>query len=147
MNTSTISYLDAKSEDMIAITDLINSVHGDDRNLDHRQFIVAKDLEKIVGCIRTIQVESDCKEMASLVVLPEYRKQGIGSTLVDLILKKDLSRPLYLVCHREKIPLYTPHAFHEVGVQKIPETLQRDFIEMKQHKGDDIVVMQTGQEK
>src|SRR3989338_5951462 len=71
-------YRDAKADDMEEIKKLIANVHGDDRKLEHSQLIVACSGNKIVGCIRTVQAEEDCKEIASLVVDPKYRGGGVG---------------------------------------------------------------------
>ena len=75
MDNSNINYRDGLQNEMPIINALIKSVKGDDGELNPSQFIVASDNNEIIGCIRTVQAESDCKELASLVVLPKYRKK------------------------------------------------------------------------
>jgi N-acetylglutamate synthase-like GNAT family acetyltransferase len=104
------------------------------------QFIVAVGQDTIIGCIRTVQVESDCKEMASLVVDPNYRNQGIGSKLIQKVLEKDDERPLYLICDKKRTFLYQNHGFTLIPVKNIPKTLKRDVIKIRDNDPN-IVVM------
>lgn len=142
MVTPEISYRSATPQDMPSIISLVKSVRGDERRLDWRQFIIACDDTKVVGCIRTVQAEPDCKELASLVVMPEYRNKSIGTALVTKMLNKNTSRPLYLVCFRNKMGFYKKHDFQEANVRSIPKTLQRDFKRMTEDKGLALAVME-----
>jgi N-acetylglutamate synthase-like GNAT family acetyltransferase len=126
---------------MNTILDLIMLVKGDDRKLEPSQFLVACNNDQVVGCIRTVQAESDCKELASLVVLPQHRNKGLGSNLVQKILDKDKFRPLYLVCFRRTANFYIPHSFQLEEITNLPPTLKRDFTRMTEKKGLDLVAM------
>ena len=134
-------YRDAKADDMEEIKKLIANVHGDDRKLEHSQLIVACSGNKIVGCIRTVQAEEDCKEIASLVVDPKYRGGGVGSQLLQRILKKDSSRPLYLICTKDKQSFYERNGLMQAQVHVLPATLARDYKTMQKDNSDTIVMI------
>lgn len=140
MIKSTIKYRKANSKDMPLILKLINDYSGDDRKLNPDQFILACTEKIIVGCVRTVQAESDCKELASLAVLPEYRNSGIGTTLIKEILQADTSRPLYLICNKDKSGFYKKHNFKTTHINALPQTLKRDFKNMKKSDSNLIVM-------
>ncbi|MBI4066503.1 GNAT family N-acetyltransferase, partial [Candidatus Gottesmanbacteria bacterium] len=110
------------------------------RNLDASQFIVACDGKKTAGCIRTVQIELDCRELASLVVLPDHRKEGIGTELIRRLFIRDRTRPIHLICYREKIPFYEKHHFQRINSIDAPVTLRRDYKRMTE-KGLNLAIM------
>ena len=98
-----IIYTTAQNSDLDSIMTLLKSERGDLTELKLNQFIIAKDNENVIGCVRTKDLTSDCIELASLAVSPEYRGQGIGIRLVNEILEKDYRRPIYLLCMKDNI--------------------------------------------
>ena len=83
----------------------------------------------VVGFGQIRPLTPDYAELASLYVLPEYRKQGIGTALVKELLKcYDAEKQEAVVCLltlRPTIPFYTPHGFRVV--ENIPEPLKFEF--------------------
>ncbi len=67
------------------------------------EFIIAQMNNKIVGC--ACLDLGDVVELRSIAVLPSYRNKGVGSKLVDAILKRaqDLTKLVYL---RTSSPLF-----------------------------------------
>ncbi len=68
----------------------------DDRSLDHSQFLVALQNNKLVGFGR-IREHVDCSELCSLGVIEPERNKGVGTALTKALIKK-AKQPLYLVC-------------------------------------------------
>lgn len=99
-------------------------------SISQQTLLVALDKdEKLVGFGQIRPLTSDYAELASLFVLTEYRKQGIGTALVEELLKQyDAEKQQAVVCLmtlRPTIPFYTPHGFKVV--ENIPEPLQFEF--------------------
>lgn len=130
----------AKAKDSFNILKLVKSVSGDEREFDFKQFVIASKDDKLIGCIRTVQAEKDCKEMASLVVSPNYRRKGIGTELIKRILRKDDHRPLYLICKSDKSDIYKKNDFRTCNTSLLPSTLKRDYLSMLKEDKDFIVM-------
>jgi len=106
-----ISILPAITEDLLEIESLLKSVWGDNSNISFDQLIVAKDDIKLVGCVRIKKLSDYCLELASLAVEEEYRGKRIGSKLIEEILKKEKSRPIYLLCFADRKNFYINSGF------------------------------------
>lgn len=100
---------------------------GDRRDISVNQFMLAKDGDRLIGCIRIKELAKDCLELASLVVMPEYRKQGIGSQLVKTILSKEKRRPIYLLCSTQQQGFYERNGFELMGVDILPEFFKNEY--------------------
>jgi N-acetylglutamate synthase-like GNAT family acetyltransferase len=74
----------------------ISQFELDDRSLDHTQFLVAVQNNKVLGFGR-IREHKDCSELCSLGVIEPERNKGIGRALTKALIKK-AKQPLYLVC-------------------------------------------------
>lgn len=139
-----VSFSDATEADLPQIKDLIDSVKGDSNNLKAEEFIVAHDGGKIIGCVRTINVDLNFHRMESLAVLSEYRGQGIGGELVKKIITKDKIRPIYLICFAEREKFYNINNFQKINPDDLPEVLQKDYLRIKSNYTDpeiDIIAM------
>ncbi len=121
-----IKYRKAKIEDVPFILDILNSVSGNVKDINSNQFLIAQDENKIIGCVR-IQNIDGYFELASLAVLPDYRKRGIGNILVTKIIKENTKRPLYLFCNIKNEGFYKKLGFKRTEVKNIPEVLKKDY--------------------
>jgi len=65
---------EATKKDLPLIMKLVRSERGDGRKVLYNQFLITKDKNEIIGCIRIKELK-DCLELGSLVVLPEFRKR------------------------------------------------------------------------
>lgn len=135
-----ITFRNAKVKDTAGILQLVRSVSGDERGFDYKQFVVAFKDDILVGCARTVQIEKDCKELASLAVSPAFRRNGIGTKLIKRVLEKDDYRPLYLICENNKSGFYNKHQFNTCNSSILPSTLKRDYLEMLK-EGENLVAM------
>jgi len=121
-----IKYRKAKIEDVPFILDILNSVSGDIKNIDSNQFLIAQDKNKIIGCVRIQNIDGHFK-LASLAVLPNYRRMGIGSALITKILDVNIKRPVYLFCNIKNESFYKKLGFKRIEIKNIPETLKKDY--------------------
>lgn len=122
-----ISISNAKSSDLSVIESLLKSVWGDTNNISCEQFVVAKDNNKLIGCVRIKRLDRDCLELASLAVLEEYRGKGIGNKLVKEILKKGKKRPVYLLCFLDRKNFYTNSGFSIIDSNSLPNILKNEY--------------------
>ncbi|MDP2808395.1 MAG: GNAT family N-acetyltransferase [bacterium] len=80
------------------------------KNSDHVVLAVDARTNKVIGFITAISDGVLCAYIPLLEVLPEYRKQGIGSELVKRMLKK--LKGLYMIdllCDKSVQPFYLRH--------------------------------------
>ncbi len=117
----------ATKKDLSSIIRLIRSERADGRKVSYGQFLVAKDKNEIIGCVRIKELK-DCLELGTLVVLPKYRNKSIGSKLVKSILAKDKRRPIYLLCFTEMASFYSKAGFVKISVNSIPETFRDEYL-------------------
>jgi len=118
-----IVYRQADSVDEKEIRKMMGEFRSDKSLFDINKFIVAKINNKLVGCVRIKELTNDCFELASLAVDNEYRHQGIGGKLIEILLLKESVRPIYLLTSKDKELFY--NKFHFVIIE--PEKLVVDF--------------------
>jgi amino-acid N-acetyltransferase len=84
--------------DLKDIKTILSFYYLDTENVEKNlsEFIVAQTNNKILGC--ACLDLGDVVELRSIAILPSYRKRGVGSKLVDAILKRaqDLTDTVYL---------------------------------------------------
>jgi len=104
----------ATQADFPAIRRLIHEVQINPMGLDWRRFSMAVDAnDRLVGCGQVKQHQDGSLELASIAVLPEWRKQGVARAII-LHLLETHPRPLYLTCRGRLGPFYEKFGFQEV---------------------------------
>ena len=104
----------AVQADFPAIRRLIYAVQINPMGLDWRRFIIAVDSDdRLVGCGQVKRHKDGSLELASIAVLPEWRKQGVARAII-LHLLEIQPRPLYLTCRGRLGPFYEKFGFQEV---------------------------------
>ena len=78
---------------------------------------------KIVG-IGQIKHHRGCQELGSLVVLPEYRRQGIAAQLIEA-LEARAERPLYLMCLQTMEAYYARFGYRSISFGEMPTYFKR----------------------
>lgn len=107
-----ISISPCSESDFPIVKKFIADFSLDDTDLRTEQFLVAKNNEEIIGFVR-YKKYSNCGELCSLGVVENYRLKGVGSKLVEAILKKHQA-PLYIV-------VIIPEFFTRFGFQEVTE--------------------------
>lgn len=86
---------DCHPSDFLKVKTLIAEMCLDDNDLRSGQFMTAKQNEKVLGFGR-IRNYGGCRELCSLGVTEPNRMKGIGSALVQALMKNE-RLPLYIV--------------------------------------------------
>ncbi|KKQ81493.1 MAG: GCN5-related N-acetyltransferase [Parcubacteria group bacterium GW2011_GWF2_38_76] len=115
----------AQECDRLEILGILKKYKGDQKDIDIESFRIVKIDKRIVGCIR-IKKLKDCFELASLVVLPEYSGQGIGSKLIQEMLKTNDS-DIYLLCSSENKDFYCKNMFYPIDPSALPVSLKEEY--------------------
>jgi N-acetylglutamate synthase-like GNAT family acetyltransferase len=103
----------ATSEDHRAIRVLVFHARINPLGLDWRRFLVAEEKDRnIIGCGQVRVYRNGSRELASIVVQEEWRRQGVASRLISS-LKKQHGPPLWLTCRPDLIPFYEKNGFVE----------------------------------
>jgi N-acetylglutamate synthase-like GNAT family acetyltransferase len=137
MDKHPIRVVPASKSDLPAIEKLAKSLDLDCEDLSWDQFWVAKVNEKIAG-IGRLRVYPECTEIATVGVLPEEQKKGIGERIVRELISRAPAE-VFVTC-------VIPDFFNKMGFQLVkqyPAVLQKkvDFCKSYDFKDDEIFVM------
>jgi len=123
-----IDYQIGEEKDFDVVMKLLTEIGGDrSPDMPIKDFIVAKDGNKLVGCARIKKFPDGCLELASLAVDSDYRRMGIGKVLVAKILEREPSRPIYLMCSIEKEPFYELNGFEKIEAKDLSASLKEEY--------------------
>ena len=116
----------AINEDFPAIRALIHAVHINPTGLDWRRFLVAVTPEnELLGCGQ-IKLHGDgSRELASIAVREQARGQGVARKVIEELLVREPTRPLYLMCRARLRHLYVKFGFHTIGFDEMPPYFRR----------------------
>ncbi|HEY3288692.1 MAG TPA: GNAT family N-acetyltransferase [Anaerolineae bacterium] len=96
-------------------------------NLHWQNFKVAEDDGVIIGVGQLRPHTDGSRELASLVVLPAYRRHGIGSQLMAALMTARLP-PIYLFCEHELETYYIRFGYQMIeNPETLPPSLARLF--------------------
>lgn len=136
----------ATCEDASAIKSLVRSARINPTGLDWRRFVVAVSPEReIIGCGQIKPHRDGSHELASLVVKPEWRNQGIGGIIMEH-LSASHEGPLYLMCRSSLGPFYEKFGFGAIQPPDMPKYFRRitkltKVIERLRAEGESLLVM------
>ena len=117
-STNIISIRPAIAADQATITSIVRKVGINRSGLDWQRFLVAETDGQIVG-IGQIKPHPECRELASIGMLPEWQRQGIASRIIRELLAKE-SGPLYLMCLHHNEPFYLRFGFRRIKTNDMP---------------------------
>ena len=84
-----------------------------DMNVGLLVFYGAFQGDKMLGIVG---FEPYCSRISYLYVLPEYQRKGIGSKLLDVIIRGIMDTPsVILRAHRDAVPMYEKYGFKKNG--------------------------------
>ena len=110
----TITYRAAQANDEAAIKALIRAVNINPMGLKWRRFLVAvAENGDLVGCGQIKLHRGGSRELASIAVQKEWRRQGVAGTLIQQLLANE-STPVWLTCMNKLVPFYEQFGFVEV---------------------------------
>ena len=116
----------AGEADQATITAMVHAARINPRNLHWQRFMVAEIQGQIVG-IRQVKIHKNgTREVASGVVLPEYRRQGISAQLMETLLAGEPG-VLYLMCEEKRSPYYQRFGFQPVQPAELPADFRREY--------------------
>lgn len=110
----------ATAEDQETIRTLIRQVHINPMALHWRNFTLAVDSKgEMIGCGQIKTHGDGSKELASIAVVPTWRKQGVARAIIETLVAAhrngpDHALPLYLTCRAELGGFYQRFQFQVV---------------------------------
>lgn len=111
---STYQLQPATSAQQAEIKHLVQAAQINPLGLDWRRFVVAMDeTGAVIGCGQLKPHDDDSLELASIVVAPGWRGQGVARAVIEHLLA-DSRRPLWLTCMSVLVPFYARFGFYEV---------------------------------
>lgn len=116
----------ATAKDKWAIRSLVLGAALDPTQVSWQQFWVIESDGRLVACGQ-LRSFSGAQELGSLVVLPAWRGQGLGTYLVEHLIKQ-ATQPLYLECLGKKLArFYSRFGFVPVSWGELPRSLKIKF--------------------
>lgn len=116
----------ATANDIWAIRSLVLGAALDPTQVSWQQFWVIESDGRLVACGQ-LRSFSGAQELGSLVVLPAWRGQGLGTYLVEHLIKQ-ATQPLYLECLGRRLArFYSRFGFVPVSWGELPRSLKIKF--------------------
>jgi amino-acid N-acetyltransferase len=128
------------------IRDLVWDAHLNPTGLDWRRFVVGVNARGVVIACAQIKPHRDgSQELASLVVSPEYRGNGIARKLMEHLIRHHTG-DLYLMCRASLGGFYRKFGFSAVDVEEMPPYFQRisrlaALAELLRKEGETLLIM------
>ncbi|NMG09519.1 GNAT family N-acetyltransferase [Brasilonema sp. UFV-L1] len=116
----------ATSEDIWSIRLLVLRAKLDPTQIRWQQFWVIECDGRLVACGQ-LRNFSGAQELGSLVVLPAWRGQGLGTILTQHLIIQ-ATQPLYLECLGQRLAqFYSRFGFVVISFEDLPPSLKRKF--------------------
>lgn len=123
---TSITIRPAVEADQTTIKSMVRAAHINPRNLDWARFLVAEEGGRLVG-VRQVKIHKHgTREVASGVVHPEYRRQGISAKLMHALLARERG-PLYLMCDEKWARYYERFGFQHVESSELPSEFRKEY--------------------
>ena len=115
----------ASASDFPAVRSLIYQVGINPTGLHWPRFVVAIDESgRVIGCGQVKPHGDGSQELASIAVLPEWRKRRVASTIIEYLLETH-PRPLYLTCRASLEAFYERFGFETITASGMPPYFRR----------------------
>ena len=139
MNSAGVNIRAANTKDVVAIRKLVDTYAGDRRLLskatvtlfeDVQEFMVAENAGSIVGCGALHVMWEDLAEVRTVAVVPELRRKGIGSgVLQSLITKGQLLGVNRFFALTFETEFFAQHGFVEITETPVAPEVYRQLLE------------------
>jgi len=113
-------YRKSNKNDLSQISALLKALDLNVANIIADGFFVAVNGQRVLGCARIIEMNDGDIELASMAVVKECRRQGIGSKIIQMLLGSEKRRPVYLMCRRRNQKFYEKQGFREIQDDLLP---------------------------
>ena len=111
----------AGKDDFPAIRALIHAVQINPIGLDWHRFLIAVTPEnEMIGCGQIKPHTDGSRELASIAVQEQARGQGVARAIIEELLVREPTRPLYLMCRTRLGSLYAKFGFHSIKLDEMP---------------------------
>jgi N-acetylglutamate synthase-like GNAT family acetyltransferase len=115
----------ASETDAGIIRDLVHSGRINPTGLDWQRFILAQTAEgEVIGCGQVKPHRDGSKELASIVVHPDWRGRGVARKIIEELLASHPGE-LYLMCRSELGSLYEKFGFRAIQPGEMPKYFRR----------------------
>jgi N-acetylglutamate synthase-like GNAT family acetyltransferase len=116
----------ATRQEFSDIRALIHEVRINPTGLDWRRFLVAVSPDNtLLGCGQIKPHLDGSRELASIAVTEHVRGQGVARAIIQGLLTREITRPLYLMCRARLEPLYVKFGFRAIDQDEMPGYFQR----------------------
>jgi len=110
-----VSLRPATAADAAVIRSLVYAARINPTGLEWPRFVVAVSSGgEVIGCGQVKPHRDGSRELASIVVAPEWRGNGTASTIIEHLIESTPG-PLYLTCRAVLGPFYERFGFRTVG--------------------------------
>lgn len=119
----------ARAADEHTIKSIVRAARISPFGLDWSRFLVARltDGQAIIGVGQIKHHRDGSRELASVAVVPEYRRQGVASALIRALVEQE-EQTLFLTCRRELRSFYQRFGFEMVPRSALPPFLNRIYL-------------------
>jgi N-acetylglutamate synthase-like GNAT family acetyltransferase len=116
----------AHADEEAAIKSMIRGEQLDPMNVHWPNFLVAEEQGRIIG-IGQVKPYRGGRELGSLVVRPEYRRNGVGAALIEALIAQERG-PLVLFCLAFREPYYAKFGFRRAAVRDLPGMFKLKYV-------------------
>jgi N-acetylglutamate synthase-like GNAT family acetyltransferase len=115
----------ASEEDSIVIRAMVRAARINPTGLDWHRFLVAVTPPgKVVGCGQIKPHGDGSRELASIVVEPEFRKKGVARLIIEHLIINN-PPPLYLMCRSRLGSFYKKFGYRPISAEEMPIYFRR----------------------
>ncbi len=120
----TLTLRDATIEDQPTIRQIVRAANINPTGLDWPRFIVAEDGGAIVGVGQVKPHRDGTRELASIAVLPARQGQGIGTAIIQDLVRRE-NATLHLTCRSRLQGYYERFGFRRLESRDYPPYFAR----------------------
>ncbi len=117
---------EARETDQGAIKAIVRSARINPTGLEWSAFLVAEENGRVVGVGQVKAHKDGSHELASIAVVPERKRQGIGGCIITALLARE-NGPLYLMCTDDLEGYYTRFQFRRIKASDLPRSMYIGF--------------------